>query len=101
MKKNNFKNYIRLAFTYGFIRKYVYTKDVEYKRIEYKKIYTSPILYTDYFLFSTFSGFRTLFMFPYEILRDIRQIEMKIRNIKPIEQPEKDISFLSILRKID
>jgi hypothetical protein len=97
MKSNFFSNkYLKFTFIYGFTRSFVYKKDIEYNILESR----SPILYTDHLILSTFSGFRSIFMFPYEIIRDVRQIEMKMRNIQKNQVKDEYIDFLSLLIKL-
>lgn len=75
-------NYLKIAFSYGFIRKYWYTKDLKYREIKDNQIIEKPILYIDYLFNSLYSGIYSCFVFPIYIYNDIRILELKIRNIK-------------------
>ena len=90
-------NYVKFAFSYGFARKLFYTKDlVEYKEVIYNKTYTSPILFTDKIIFSSWSGIISIYFCPFFILTDIRNIELKLKNFNSII-PAKNKSFNDVL----
>lgn len=97
--------YVLGAFSYGFIRKYIYTKDIELKSIIYddkyinKTEYNRPILLTERLLISTMGGFRSIFSFPIDLFMDLRLVEMKSRNIKPPPEMKsnKDIHLIDVV----
>jgi len=96
-----YKKYFSLAFSYGFIRKLVYTKDLkEYKEVRYNKVYTSPVLYSDYLYLSTYSGFVSLYVFPILLSIDIRNLEMKMKDKDRIIPNKKTYNFNDALYDI-
>ena len=71
--------YIGLSFTYGFLRKIIYTN---YEKKE------KPVLLTDNIMIYTWSGIRCIAYFPLDIIMDIRNIEIISRKIKQIDNYE-------------
>lgn len=96
--------YVGLAFTYGFTRKLVYTHNQEYKEIDFvdlkKIVKKTPILYTDRLIFATLAGCRSIITSPIEIIRDIRYLEKKYRNIKE-DKIETNVDYVSVMFSID
>jgi len=98
----NINNYIKCAFSYGFIRKYLYTKDVKYRETIDDKIIERPILYADYFFSSVYSGLFCMITPYLFIYGDIRFLELKMRNIK-IKDEFKDykkINFIDLINNL-
>lgn len=95
----NTNKYVLGAFSYGFIRKYIYTKDIELKKTINKTEYNRPILFTEHLLISTMGGFRSIFSFPIDLFMDLQLIEMKYRNIKPLPEikSNKDIQLIDVI----
>ncbi len=98
--------YLGTVFTYGFVRKLVYTNNLEYKEVRYegcKKIVNkTPILYIDRLMFAILAGYRSILTHPFEIIRDIRYLEKKYRNIKDInDDVDINITYNSVMFSID
>ena len=88
-------NYFGIAFSYGFIRKMIYVKDIK----QYEDHKKTPLLYTDRLLLSTYGGFASMYMFPFYLLVDIRNIEILSRKdvkIIPYEYTDYGSLFLSV-----
>ncbi len=92
--------YISIAATYSAIRKLYYTKNMEYRTKINDKIETFPILYTHYICFGLFHGIMGVYHAPFNLLSDIENMEIYIRNIKSLpkyDYKDKDIDFLNVL----
>ncbi len=92
------KKYLSVAFSYGFMRKLLYTKDLkEYTEIKSSKTYTSPILYSDYLYLSIYSGLTSLYLFPMLVSIDIRNLEMRMKDKNRIIPNKEIYNFNDIL----
>jgi hypothetical protein len=79
--------YFATAFLYSGIRKLVYTWDAKYRDVSYdenhNKITTErPVLHVDRCMHFLYAGTIGTAVFPINLLCDIRNTEMYIRNIK-------------------